>query len=154
MLQMNLLTLAGQAAEAVVKKSASSYVTTSASNKAPLGQTNSAGLLVYTPATSVLDAADFATFFQNSYSNASVKGIALTAGAYTVGPSLCSLRQRPMSEAWQQRVRLRELSPAILLLFCFCRSLSASVACSAITPSPASTSIYTASAGQQTLTLS
>ena len=96
MLQLGLLTLAGQAAEAVVKNKAAkptSYVATSSSNKAPLGQTNSAGLLVYTPATSVLDAADFATFFQNSYANASVKGIALTAGAYTVGPSSCSVRQ-------------------------------------------------------------
>ena len=109
MLQMNLLTLAGQAAEAVVKNAKpTSFVATSSSNKAPLGQTNSAGLLVYTPATSVLDATDFDNFFSNSFANASIKGIALTAGAYTVGPRSCSVCLPAMFEAWQWRVRLRD----------------------------------------------
>lgn len=65
-----------------------SYVATSSSNAAQVGQTNSAGLLVYQPATTALDAVDFQNFFSAAYANASVKGIALRSGSYTVNTQL------------------------------------------------------------------
>lgn len=90
-LQANLLVAAGEAAQGVVNGSVTrnsslpnSFAVTSPSNAAQQGQVDSRGLLVYQPATTVINALDFQTFFGASYSNSSVKGIVLAPGTYSV----------------------------------------------------------------------